>query len=432
MPQIKLSYMMGLKLRMFPNHRQQRIFWKNINAARFVYNQLLANSRTDALIAKINRQSLIPETCWQTKHGHSVKGSQVRPTGLDRIKQADYPWLADTELDSDMFTNVQVNYRDAWKMYRKVHTHGIPRFKRKDAPVQGYSTSNHYASVRVKEHGGVPSLYNGSIHFVDNRHLKLPKVGVVKIKLHRALPSNQLVRIATTTVKHEADGCWYVSLLLKSDRPFVQSAKPTGKAVGFDLNTENFLTTSDGETIANPRYYRKMQAKLANEQRKLSRKARRAKREHRSLKQAKNYQRQKLVVAQLMVKVRHQRENFLHNLSTSLVKNHDLVVGEELRSKNMLKNHALAKSIQDVGWRTFLAMLEYKATLYNKQFVTVNPAYTTQTCADCGFRMGTQDTKKLTLADREWTCPQCGNHHIRDYNAAVNILHKGQLALANQ
>ena len=91
----------------------------------------------------------------------------------------------------------------------------------------------------------------------------------------------------------------------------------------------------------------------------------------------------------------------------------------------MLKNHALAMSIADVGWRTFLQMLTYKAELYEKIFVTVNPKNTTQTCHDCGFIMGTDNTQKLTLADRKWICPQCGAYHIRDHNAAQNILAKG-------
>ena len=106
-----------------------------------------------------------------------------------------------------------------------------------------------------------------------------------------------------------------------------------------------------------------------------------------------------------------------------------MVVAENLKSKNMLKNHALAMSISDVGWRTFLEMLEYKAPAYGRTFVEVNPAYTTQTCYDCGFVMGRKGTKRLTLHDREWTCPNCHVHHIRDHNAALNILAKGQRLL---
>lgn len=180
-----------------------------------------------------------------------------------------------------------------------------------------------------------------------------------------------------------------------------------------------------GNVVANPRYYRSMRSKLAKAQRKLSRRATRAKKEHRLLRRSANYQRQRRVVANLQRKVANQRHNFLQLLSTILIKNHDLVVAEELRSKNMLRNHALAMSISDVGWRTFLDMLAYKANLYNRKFITVNPRNTTQTCSQCQFVMGTDETHKLILKDRDWTCPRCQTHHIRDWNAAKNILAKG-------
>ena len=122
----------------------------------------------------------------------------------------------------------------------------------------------------------------------------------------------------------------------------------------------------------------------------------------------------------------NRRKTFLHNQSMTLINNHDLVVAEELRSKNMMKNHALAMSIQDNGWRTFLNMLTYKAKLYDKEFITVNPKNTTQTCHICGHIMAGKE--KLTLKDREWVCPVCGSYHIRDVNAAINVLNKGLIA----
>ena len=132
-----------------------------------------------------------------------------------------------------------------------------------------------------------------------------------------------------------------------------------------------------------------------------------------------------MLVAKIHARVFDRRHDFLQRTSTTLIKNQDLVVAEELRSKNLLKNHALAMSIADVGWRSFLNMLAYKADLYGRQFITVSPENTTQTCHDCGFVMGSDGTEKLTLADRKWTCPQCHTHHIRDHNAALNILEKG-------
>ena len=152
----------------------------------------------------------------------------------------------------------------------------------------------------------------------------------------------------------------------------------------------------------------------------------RAKKEKRPFKNASNYQKQRLLVAKIMKEVMNRRKYFLHNQSMILINNHDLIVAEELRSKNMMKNHALSMSIQDNGWRTFLNMMEYKADLYGKEFITVNPKNTTQTCHVCGHVMAGKE--KLTLKDREWVCPVCGSYHIRDVNAAINILHKGLVA----
>ncbi|MFR0580795.1 RNA-guided endonuclease TnpB family protein, partial [Limosilactobacillus mucosae] len=371
----------------------------------------------------------------QYRYRFDYNANAITYESLDIIKRnkgnSRYPWLDDSDLDSDMFTNTEVNYKNAWKMFRKIHTAGVPKFKRKSRPIQSYSTSNHYSSSQVAAKGGLPSLYNGSIHFTeDDQHLQLPKLGKVKIKLTRPLPTNSMIRIATVTIKHYPSGKWFVSLLLKSDKPFNTQLPRANSEVGIDLNTDNFLTTNDGQTIRNPRYYRTIKKRLAKEQRILSRRYRRAKKEHRSLWNSKNYQKQKLIVARLYEKVRNQRINFLHQVSTALIKNHDLVVAEDLKCKNMLKSHALAMSISDVGWRTLLTFLEYKAPKYGRTFVEINPAYTTQTCNHCGFRMGTNDTQKLTLKDRTWKCPHCGMFHVRDQNAAQNILAKGHLELA--
>ena len=275
-------------------------------------------------------------------------------------------------------------------------------------------------------------LTNGTVRFEDSKHVLVPKLGRLRVKgsHQRILARSAETRIGTVTIIKDAIGSFFLSMQLASDAPFVTMSKQTNRQVGIDLNTENFLTSSDGQVIANPRYYRTIKGRLAKAQRILSRRARRAKKEHRSLRESRNYQKQRLLVAKIHTQIFSRRRAFLHQLSTTLIKNHDLVVAEELRSKNMLKNHALAMSIADVGWRTFLEMLTYKAKLYGRQFITVNPKNTTQTCHDCGFVMGTGSTKKLTLADREWICPKCHVHHIRDHNAAQNILTKGIAKLA--
>ncbi len=269
-------------------------------------------------------------------------------------------------------------------------------------------------------------MRNGRCRFSKN-HAVLPVLGRIRYvgspKMLAKLLSMTEVRIGTITITKDACGDYYASFQLASDTPFIEKAPKTGSKVGIDLNVENFYADSNGRIVDNPHYYRKARKRLAEEQRKLSRRAVRAKKEHRPLKSTKNYQKQRKLAAKISRSVMNRRRNFLHIQSMALIKNHDAIVAEELRSKNMMKNHALASSISDNGWRTFLGMMTYKAGLYGKTFITVKPKNTTQTCHSCGHIL--KGEAKLTMNDREWTCPACGEHHIRDINAALNILTKG-------
>ena len=329
-------------------------------------------------------------------------------------------FLEDKRIDSLAKANAIQNYWKAWNSFQKVHTAGVPKFHRKSYRWR-YQTNCQYPGQKTA------LLTNGTVCFLDNSHVRVPKIGLLRVagSQARLLKRVRETRIGTVTLTKDSADRFFLSMQLASDEPFVRSQKADHGHIGIDLNTDNFLTDSEGNIVPNPRYYHTIKGKLAKEQRILSRRQRRAKKEHRFFRDSKNYQKQRLLVAKLHAKVMNQRHNFLQQISTALIKNHDLVVAEDLRSKNMLKNHALALSISDVGWRLFLNMLAYKAVLYDRQFVTVSPRNTTQTCHDCGFVMGTNNTKKLTLDDREWTCPNCGTHHIRDRNAANNILDKG-------
>ena len=272
-------------------------------------------------------------------------------------------------------------------------------------------------------------MNNGSCRFSKN-HVVLPRLGKIRYKgsakMLQKLFSMKEVHIGTIAITKDTCGDYYASFQLASDIPFVEKLSKTGSKVGIDLNIENFYADSSGNFVDNPKYYHNTRKRLTKSRRKLGKRTARAKKEGRSLKNARNYQKQRLLVAKIMKEVMNRRKNFLHNQSMTLINNHDLVVAEELRSKNMMKNHALAMSIQDNGWRTFLNMLAYKAKLYDKEFITVNPKNTTQTCHVCGHVM--KGEEKLTLKDREWTCPTCRSHHIRDVNAAINILNKGLAA----
>ena len=414
----KLPYHFGVRLRVYPSTEQKRLIKRNSDASRIIYNELVAMNRELYAL----RQVHCPIMLVLQRIATLVERLKRPVAGIANI----HGWLNHPDLDSDMKANTVQNYRAAWNLFRKVPEVGVPQFHKRRIE-QSYQVSNHY----VVKHGR-PSMTNGSVRLLDQKHLTLGKIGRLRFA---GMPKwlftrTDNVRIGTTTVSMDACGDYYVSFQLGSDQPFVNPAKRTGSQIGIDLNLDNFLTDSNGDTVANPRYYRRIKSKLASAQRTLARRARRAKQEHRPLRQAKHYQEQRLIVAKQERKVANQRKNFLHVLSTTLVKNHDLVVAEELRSKNLLKNPALALSISDVGWRRFLDMMVYKSSLYGEQFVTVDPKNTTQTCHACGFVMGTAGTHKLTLAQRHWDCPHCGQHHIRDHNAAQNILARGIATLA--
>ena len=412
-----LAYHYGLKMRIYPSSQQKEIIKINSDVSRAVYNKLVA---IDKELYQL-RQVKLP-----------IKEVIDRINELEKRKSAKnmanhYQYMQDKCVDSDTLANAIKNYKNAWNMFRKVHQTGVPKFRKKNER-ENYQTSTHYSKKNNMD------MFSASIRFLDDNHINMPKLGRIRVSgsHKRILNSKHDVRIGTVTINKDACDRYFVSMQLASDTPFVNAKPKTGSQVGIDLNTENFLTVSNGDRVENPKYYQIMKNKLAKQQRKLSRRQRRAKAENRNLRNAKNYQKQRRLIAKMHDKIRNQRNNFLNLVSITLINSHDLVVAENLKSSNMLKNHALALSISDVGWRSFLEKMEYKAIMYGRKFVTVDPKNTTQKCHDCGFVMGTENTEKLTLKDREWTCPNCGTFHIRDVNASLNVLDKGLEKLAEE
>ena len=405
-----LAYHYGLKMRIYPSSQQKKIIDLNGNIARTVYNKMVA----------------IDQELYQLKQIKlPISSILLRIEELEKRKNArnmsnHYPYMQDKNIDSLAKANAIQNYQKAWKMFRKVHRTGTPKFHKKGYRLS-YQTNAQYGKDAKMD------VYSASVKFLDKNHISLPKLGRLRVSgSHRRIIDNKDdIRIGTVTISKDTADRYFVSMQLGSDTPFVNKLTRTNSQIGIDLNTENFLTTSEGKVIDNPRYYRMIKGRLAKAQRTLSRRERRAKKEKRSLRNSKNYQKQRRLVAKIHDKIRNQRNNFLNINSTRLINNHDLIVAENLKSKNMLKNHALALSISDVGWRSFLQKLAYKANLYQRTFIVVHPKNTTQTCHDCSFIMGSGNTEKLTLKDREWTCPACQTHHICDVNAAKNILSKG-------
>jgi len=216
-------------------------------------------------------------------------------------------------------------------------------------------------------------------------------------------------------VSKDAVGRYFVSLRVEEA---ITSLPPldNNKSIGIDLGLKSFLITSDGETIANPKYYARDEKKLAKLERRKAKKK----------KGSKNRNKARLKVAKAHARIADQRRDFQHKLSTRLIRENQVICLETLAVKNMLHNHALAKAISDVGWSEFIRQLEYKAEWYGRTVVKIDRWYpSSKRCHVCGYVM--QD---MPLEVREWVCPQCRTMHDRDINAAKNVLAAGLVASA--
>jgi putative transposase len=218
----------------------------------------------------------------------------------------------------------------------------------------------------------------------------------------------------SVTVSRDSDGRWYATLHVDVAEPAPLPA--TGRAVGIDLGITDFAVTSDGRRIANPRHLERKARNLARFQRRMARKR----------KGSSNRRKAAAKVARAHRKVRAARTDFLHRVSTRLVRGHDLLVIEDLNVAGMTRNHRLARAIADCGWGTFRSMLAYKARRAGRRLVVVDRWYpSSKRCSGCGHLLVT-----LSLDTRHWTCPGCGARHDRDLNAATNILAAGRAVTA--
>ena len=241
------------------------------------------------------------------------------------------------------------------------------------------------------------------------------------------LTHRQDTRVGTVTILKDNCGEYCAVLQLSSDTPFFDPLPKTGSSIGIDLNLTNLYTDSSGNVVENPKTGQKAARKLAKEQRRLSRMEQRAKKEDRPLQTSSNYQKQRIKTARLQRRAARSREDYLQVQTKRLVENQDRIVSEDLRVKDLLKNQRLAYSIADVSWGRFRELLAQKAEMYGKEYLAVPAAYTTQTCSCCGHILSGKE--RIPLGGEEWTCPECGAHHCRDHNAAVNILARGLAGL---
>lgn len=405
-----MPYHMGMKVKIYPSNAQKRIIAVNDGAKRAVYNHLVACSNEKYQLKKTSAYVAVDRE-------RIAYLDSVTKTTSD-IKNA-LPYLYDKDVDAQAIANAIQNYHRAWKNMKEMHR-GVPTFKHKDY-TQSYQTNAHYYKDKK---GNITS----NVRFLGKHYVKLPKLGKIRFDGSPKLVESVIyagldIRIGAIAISRDSVGEYWASFSLGSEKPFRAPLPKTGKMHGIDLNLTELVNGSDGEASENMRYYSNSMKKREKGQHKLNRRLERAKKEERKFYESKGYQRQRKKVAYLNRKTARQREDYLHRISKAEIENQDFIAAEDLKVSNLIKNHKLAKAIADAGWRKLLTMLQYKGKLYGKTVVLVPPQYTTQTCSECGYKM--KGDEKLTLADREWTCPHCGTYHKRDTNAAKNILKRG-------
>ena len=241
-----------------------------------------------------------------------------------------------------------------------------------------------------------------------NGQIKLAKQAEpLDVRWSRPLPDDAVP--SQVTVSKDAAGRYHISILVEEA---IQPYEPVETSVGIDAGITSLYTLSTGEKIRNPRYEKRDRKKLARAQRQLSKKQ----------KGSKNREKARHKVARIHARIADRRRDNLHKLTTRLIRENQVVVIEDLSVRNMVRNHSLARAISDASWSQFRTMLEYKAVWYGREVIAIDRFYpSSKTCSACGSLQAT-----MPLNVREWTCPDCGETHDRDVNAAKNILAAGQ------
>ena len=371
----------AVKIRLYPNKEQELKLNKVLGSYRFVYNQMLALKQKEY---NENKKSLGLKDLSKYFHGTLLKDEQ-------------YEWLKEqnTKVMKQSIRQMLSAYDRFFRQYN-----GFPKFKtKKDKqsalfPVDAISRRNKFNERKI----------------TLTKPLKDIKFRCSDLYFKRLQAYKEGIRSAT--LSKTKSGNFFLSILIELPQKEVIKFGQTNKHVGIDLGVKDFVITSDGEVFENKHFFKLQEKKIAKLQRQLSKKQ----------KDSNNRNKQRVKVAKAFERLTNQKEAYIHSIVNKLLAYYDVVFMEDLNVQGMLKNHKLAKAIAEVGFYRFKQVLKDKAMNNYKEVVFVNRFYpSSKTCNKCEYV-----NKELTLNDREWTCPNCGEHHDRDLNAAINILMEGE------